>query len=116
MVRYNAAHRGAEREVFPVTDALGLPVIAYTALRWGLLAGGLGRPTRVRRCRRHRRRIAWVLQNPSTRRWPLMAPHDRAELDDDLTVLAARGPMSAAKHERLAAHGGRVRRHAGGFP
>ena len=37
MIRYNAAHRGAEREVFPVTDALGLPVIAYTALRWGAL-------------------------------------------------------------------------------
>ena len=35
MIRYNAAHRGAEREVFPVTEALGLPVIAYTALRWG---------------------------------------------------------------------------------
>src|SRR5262245_37196263 len=37
MVRYNAAHRGAEREVFPVTQRLGLPVIAYTALRWGAL-------------------------------------------------------------------------------
>src|SRR5262245_20475341 len=32
MIRYNAAHRGAEEEVFPVTDALGLPVIAYPAL------------------------------------------------------------------------------------
>jgi aryl-alcohol dehydrogenase-like predicted oxidoreductase len=37
MVRYNAAHRGAEREVFPVTQQLGLPVIAYTALLWGVL-------------------------------------------------------------------------------
>ena len=37
MIRYNAAHRGAEREVFPVTDAIGMPVIAYTALRWGAL-------------------------------------------------------------------------------
>jgi hypothetical protein len=33
MVRYNAAPRGAERDVFPVTGALGLPVITYTALR-----------------------------------------------------------------------------------
>jgi len=33
MVRYNAAHRGAERDVFPATRPLGLPVIAYTALR-----------------------------------------------------------------------------------
>ena len=53
MIRYNAAHRGAEREVFPVTDARGVPVIAYTALRWGAPglrcfvgaeAGRLGRP------------------------------------------------------------------------
>src|SRR5207302_4135447 len=29
MIRYNAAHRGAETEVFPVTDALGLPVVVY---------------------------------------------------------------------------------------
>lgn len=34
MIRYNAAHRGAEREVFPVTSRLNLPVIAYTATRW----------------------------------------------------------------------------------
>src|SRR5437763_610559 len=37
MIRYNAAHRGAEQEVFPVTDAMGLPVVAYTCLRWGAL-------------------------------------------------------------------------------
>src|SRR4051795_6430019 len=37
MIRYNAAHRGAERDVLPVTRRLGLPVIAYTALRWGAL-------------------------------------------------------------------------------
>jgi predicted aldo/keto reductase-like oxidoreductase len=37
MIRYNAAHRGAERDVFPITQPLGLPVIAYTALRWGAL-------------------------------------------------------------------------------
>ena len=39
---YNAAHRGAETDVFPVTAALGMPVVAYTALRWGALM----RPTR----------------------------------------------------------------------
>src|SRR5205085_1186588 len=37
MIRYNAAHRGAETDVFPVTDALGLPVVVYTCLRWGAL-------------------------------------------------------------------------------
>ena len=37
MIRYNATHRGAEQDVFPITQPLGLPVIAYTALRWGAL-------------------------------------------------------------------------------
>src|SRR4051794_39036570 len=37
MIRYNAAHRGAERDVFPVTDALRMPVLVYTCLRWGAL-------------------------------------------------------------------------------
>ena len=37
MIRYNAAHRGAETDIFPVTDALGLPVVVYTCLRWGTL-------------------------------------------------------------------------------
>ena len=37
MVRYNAAHRGAESDVFPVTDSQGIPVVVYTCLRWGAL-------------------------------------------------------------------------------
>ncbi len=44
MIRYNAAHRGAEREVFAPLAALGADrpgVIAYTATRWGLLLAPL---------------------------------------------------------------------------
>ncbi len=39
MVRYNAAHTGAEGEVFPLLDAAAEPpgVVAYTATRWGAL-------------------------------------------------------------------------------
>lgn len=115
MIRYNAAHRGAEREVFPVAEALGLPVIAYTALRWGALlqptpedpSGFVVPPA-----------PAWfrfVLQSPAVA-VALMAPNDRAELEEDLTVLDAIGPLPADEYERLAEHGRRVRRHAGGFP
>ena len=39
MIRYNAAHRSAEAELFPITDELRIPVIAYTALRWGAPPG-----------------------------------------------------------------------------
>jgi predicted aldo/keto reductase-like oxidoreductase len=115
MIRYNAAHRGAEKEVFPVADGHGLPVIAYTALRWG----GLLRPTpddppgfAVPPA------PAWyrfVLQSPSVAVC-LAAPHDRAELEHDLEVLTATGPLPADEYTRLAEHGERVRRHAGRFP
>src|SRR5438093_146389 len=40
MVRYNAAHPGAEREVFPQIAQDGrrrVGVVAYTATRWGQL-------------------------------------------------------------------------------
>jgi predicted aldo/keto reductase-like oxidoreductase len=115
MLRYNAAHRGAEREVFPTTDALGMPIIAYTALRWGALLqatpddppGFVVPPA-----------SAWyrfVLQAPSVT-VALAAPHNRAELDEALKVLEATGPMENEEYERLAEHGRRVRKHAGNFP
>ena len=37
MIRYNAAHRGAEQDVFPETGSREIPVVAYTCLRWGEL-------------------------------------------------------------------------------
>jgi len=114
MVRYNAAHRGAEREVFPAAESRAVPVIAYTATRWGALM----RPTpddppgfAVAAA------PAWyrfVLQSPSVA-VVLAAPHTRSELEEDLGVLAAVGPLAAEEHERLAAHGARVRKHGGHF-
>jgi aryl-alcohol dehydrogenase-like predicted oxidoreductase len=115
MLRYNAAHRGAETDVFPTSSALGLPVISYTALRWGALL----RPTpedppgfAVPRA------SAWyrfALQHPAVT-VTLAAPGSRPELDEVLQVLAATGPLSEAEYAQLAAHGDRVRRNAGNFP
>lgn len=113
MIRYNAAHRGAEREVFPVTDTLGLPIIAYTVLRWGALLRptrddppGFAPPPAPDWYR-------FVLQAPSVA-VALMAPHTRDELEQNLEVLRATGPLAPVEHARLAGHGDRVRRHAGG--
>ncbi len=115
MIRYNAAHRGAETDVFPVTDALGMPVIVYTCLRWGALL----RPTRddppgfvVPRPPEWYR---FALQTPSAT-VALMSPESRAELEEDLTALDAPGPLPEEEYRRLAEHGQRVRRHAGRFP
>jgi predicted aldo/keto reductase-like oxidoreductase len=115
MIRYNASHRGAEREIFPVTDAIGMPVIAYTALRWGALLQptpddppGFRVPTASEWYR-------FVLQSPSVA-VVLTAPACRAELDEDLSVLDVPGPLSREEYCRLVGHGDRVHRHAGRFP
>jgi len=115
MIRYNAAQRGAETDLFPVAHRLGLPVVTFTALRWKALL----RPTPedppgfhpppapewYRFCLAHPD-IAVVLAAPATRR----------ELDEVLTLLDDWRPPAAADSEALRAHGDRVRRHAGAFP
>ena len=98
MVRYNASDRGAEREVFPVTDSLGVPVIAYTAQRWGALL----QPTRDDPpgfvTPRAPDWYRFVLQSPSVS-VTLAAPHNRAELNENLEVLGAAGPLSATEFD-----------------
>jgi aryl-alcohol dehydrogenase-like predicted oxidoreductase len=37
MIRYNAAHRGAEKDIFPYMDRHNPAVISYTATRWRFL-------------------------------------------------------------------------------
>jgi predicted aldo/keto reductase-like oxidoreductase len=115
MIRYNAAHRGAERDLFPLTDALGLPVIAYTALRWRALTqptphdppGFVVPPAKTW--------YRFVLQSPSVA-VTLAAPANRTELEHALQVLGAPGPLEPAEYQMLCEHGARVRRHAGRFP
>lgn len=115
MVRYNAAHRGAEQDVFPVTQRRGLPVVAFTCTRWGeLMAATPDDPP--------------GFAPPAARDWyrfslshsavsvALMAPDGRAELEADLALLDAWRGLTATERESLRAHGDRVRRHAGSFP
>ncbi len=115
MIRYNAAHRGAENEIFPVTTQRGLPVVVYTCLRWGALL----RPTPddppdfvVPSAPSWYR---FALQHPAVA-VAVMAPANRTELDEDLQVLRRTEPLSAEEYAQLAAHGQRVRRYAGSFP
>jgi len=91
MVRYNAAHPGAEHEVFPKLGAQPPGVIAYTATRWGDLINPAltpaGEPTpRASDCYR------FALAHPSVQVC-LAGPADRAQLDEALSALD-RGPMS----------------------
>jgi aryl-alcohol dehydrogenase-like predicted oxidoreductase len=94
MVRYNAAHPGAEREVFPHLDAGGARpgVVAFTATRWGTLLDPRLTPAgdatpRASDCYR------FSLSHPDVD-LTLAGPKDRAQLDEALAALE-RGPMSA---------------------
>jgi aryl-alcohol dehydrogenase-like predicted oxidoreductase len=115
MIRYNAAHRGAERQIFPVTMPRALPVVAYTALRWQALLGstpddppGFQLPTAAE-C------YQFVLAHPGVN-VVLMAPDSETELAEDLALLELRVGLSPERYQQMQAHGDRVRRHAGSFP
>jgi len=114
MVRYNAAHRGAETEVFPAAARLGLPVVTYTGLRWGALL----RPTPgdppgfVPPPAPEWYRFALACPGVAV---GLMAPDGRRELEADLTLLDDWRPPSPEEAAELRAHGDRVHAHAREF-
>jgi predicted aldo/keto reductase-like oxidoreductase len=115
MIRYNAAHRGAETEIFPVTTAHGLPVVVYTCLRWGALLRGTPDDPAGFAVPPAPAWYRFALRHPAVT-VALMAPEDRKELEEDLQVLRSHTPLSEAEYDQLASHGQRVRRHAGSFP
>jgi predicted aldo/keto reductase-like oxidoreductase len=115
MIRYNAAHRGAEKEIFPITDARGMPVVAFTCLRWGELLRATPDDPPAFQVPPAPAWYRFVLQSPSVT-VALMAPDNRAELDEDLGVLDLPGRLTVEEYSELLAHGQRVRRHAGQFP
>jgi len=114
MIRYNAAHRGAERDVFPITTRLGVPVVTFTGLRWRALLEPTpddpddDPPPTAAECYR------FCLANPNVS-IALAAPSNTAELDHMLTLLDDwRAPFDN-EMQSIRAHGDRVRKHAGLF-
>ncbi|MBW3600013.1 MAG: aldo/keto reductase [Planctomycetes bacterium] len=115
MVRYNAAHRGAEQDVFPLAQRKGLPVVTFTCTRWGALLKntpddppGFVAPS-APECYR------FVLAHPGVS-VALMAPDGAEELEENLAFLDDWRALAAERYKELKAHGDRVRRWAGSFP
>jgi len=111
MVRYNAAHPGAEREVFPVLGTPAPGVVAYTATRWGnLLRPDLMPPgeqtPRASDCYR------FALTHPAVDVC-LAGPRDAADLDEALSALD-RGPMNDEELAWMKRVGAFVRANAKG--
>lgn len=99
-VRYNAAHRGAEQEVFPLLPESGGPgVVSFTNTRWGDLLdpkkmpSGTASPPTAPDCYR------FVLSHPAVQ-VAICGPKNDEEMSAGLTALEA-GPMSEEELERM---------------
>lgn len=103
MIRYNAAHPGAEQDIFPrllETSQVAPPspaIVAYTATAWRKL---IRRPKGWQEpmpsagdCYR------FCLSNPPVD-VALMGPKNVAQLDENLRVLE-QGPLSPEEHQRM---------------
>ena len=107
MFRYNAAHRGAETEIFPLLGPGKRPgTIAYTATRWGQILDPKRmprgeRPPAAADCYR------FALTDPRVD-MVLAGPADDRELEEALAALD-RGALSAGELERLRRIGDHVR-------
>ncbi len=98
MLRYNAVHRGAERDVFPHVPARRPGLIAYTATRWGHLLDPAKMPPGeapppARDCYRFALSHAAVDM-------VLCGPKNRDELQEAIRALDA-GPLTPEEQARM---------------
>jgi aryl-alcohol dehydrogenase-like predicted oxidoreductase len=91
MIRYNAAHRGAETEIFPQLPATNPAVVSFTATRWRYLTRrprGYPKDARVPTAGMCYR---FVMSNPSVHVC-LSAPMNLRQLQDNLAEVR-KGPL-----------------------
>lgn len=104
MVRYNAAHPGAERDIFPAFETRRPDLVAYTATAWRKLlkrpSGYQGPVPTAGDCYR------FCLSSPHVD-VVLTGPADRAQLEENLAAIE-RGPLSAEEDRAIRAFGARA--------
>ena len=115
MIRYNAAHRGAEADIFPVTKTLSIPVISYTGTRWGALLKGTPDDPKDFVPPPAPDWYRFTLCHPEVT-VSLMAPNGRLELDENLKLLEEWRGINSSEYSMLKEHGDRVHKYAGTFP
>jgi aryl-alcohol dehydrogenase-like predicted oxidoreductase len=109
-IRYNAAHTGAETDIFPQLPREGRPgVVAYTATSWGALLRPRRMPPgeaplRGRDCYR------FVLSNPDFNVC-MTGPKDDMQMDEALAALDE-GPLLPEEDARIRRIGRWVHEHA----
>jgi aryl-alcohol dehydrogenase-like predicted oxidoreductase len=102
MIRYNAAHTGAEQDIFPRTAGRRPAFVAYTATRWGGLLkrpkGWEGPVMTAADCYR------FCLSNPQVD-LVLTGPKTRQELEDNIRGVSGKGPLSDDENRWIRAYG-----------
>ena len=112
-IRYNAAHRGAEKETFPFLDGESKPgVVTYTATRWGQLLNAKKmppgeKPASGSDCYR------FVLSNPAVDVC-MCGPADAFQMREALRTLEL-GPLTKEELERMRIIGDHVHNHTRKF-
>jgi aryl-alcohol dehydrogenase-like predicted oxidoreductase len=111
MLRYNAAHRGVEREVFAHLGPDRPGIVSYTATRWGMLlqplpAQGFPEPMTAPECYR------FALAHPAVD-GALCAARTYAELEEDVAGVLA-GPLPPERLAEVLRFGDAVHRTARG--
>ena len=114
MIRYNAAHRGAEDRIFPDAADLQTPLVAFTALRWCDLLKPTPEDPAHFTPPPARDWYRFVLAHPSVS-IALAAPGNRTELLQALGLLDDWRPPTPAELQAMRDHGDRVHRHAKAF-
>jgi aryl-alcohol dehydrogenase-like predicted oxidoreductase len=112
MVRYNAAHTGAEQDIFPHLDKQKTAIIAYTATRWrGLLKrpkDWSGPVMTASDCYR------FCLSNPHVD-IVITGPKTRQQLQENLRELREKGPLSQKENEWIRDYGQIVHKKSSRF-
>jgi aryl-alcohol dehydrogenase-like predicted oxidoreductase len=101
MIRYNAAHPGAEQDIFPAVQEANPSILAYTATSWRKLLkrpkGWTGQVMTAGDCYR------FQLSSPHVD-MALCGPASRAELEENLAALD-KGPLAEDEQQWMRAFG-----------
>jgi len=112
MVRYNAAHTGAEKDIFPSLAKRQPAIVAYTATRWrGLLKrpkGWEGPVMTAADCYR------FCLSNPHVD-LVLTGPKNRQQLQENVNELRDKGPLSEEETKWIREYGKIVHKDSSRF-